>query len=156
MTAAPSVDQFKTWAKDCAPAARAVLMARVFADMEKERVNAYIRPIFDRYKFTLDPRWNDAGYTIRGPEHLYLCDLDSVEVANFYAECDEAHIAHGWKGKAGHCPALTAQTLVNTTERLLIELAESLCGIKNEQLYGDDRAKYLELLLSSCLGRMEP
>ena len=37
---APTLQEFKSWSKDCAPAARAVLMARVFAEMERKRVDA--------------------------------------------------------------------------------------------------------------------
>jgi hypothetical protein len=36
----PTLPEFKAWAKDCRPAAKAVLMARVYAEMERERVIA--------------------------------------------------------------------------------------------------------------------
>lgn len=147
----PTLEQFKAWAKDCAPAARAVLMARVFAQMERERVDAYIRPIFDSYRFTVAKEWRhgpEKDSIITRPKDLYLSD-DEVLCAAYFEDCDKAHRAHGFKGPHGHCPALTAEHLVMVAESALIGLAKPLFGL--EDVYGDDRAKYLELLIGACL-----
>ncbi len=144
-----TLEQFKKFSLDVAPAARAVLMARVFAEMERERVDAYIRPIFDSYGFTYGAiTRGELSGLIPDPKHLYLAD-DGPIVADYYAECDAAHRAHGFTGPQGHCPALIAENLVITTERLLIELAEPLFGIKD--VYGENRVKYLELLIGAAL-----
>src|SRR5262245_35201099 len=147
----PTIEQFKSWAKDCAPAARAVLMARVYAEMKRAEVDAYIRPIFDSYRFTVAKEWRhgpEKDSIITDPKHLYLAD-DEPLVAAYFEDCDKAHREHGFKGPHGHCPALTAEHLVIVAERGLIDLAKPLFGI--EDVYGDNRAKYLELLIGACL-----
>ncbi len=147
---APTLAAFKQWAKDCQPAAKAVLMARVFAQMERERVDAYILPLFATYQFEVAKKWQERGIDARitKPGDLYLSD-DTPMLTAFYADCDAAHRAHGFTGPAGHCPALVAEHLLCNTEAALIALAESLTGI--DHVYGDDRAKYLELLIGACL-----
>jgi hypothetical protein len=146
----PTLPAFKHWAHEVQPAARAVLMARVHVEMEHERVNAYVRPIFDDYKFTYGATAHDRTGPIPDPEHLYLCD-DEPMLAAFYADCDKAHRAHGFTGPAGHCPALRADMLRVITENALIDLAEPLFHIDHTQLYGENRAKYLDLLIGASL-----
>ena len=148
----PTLAEFKAFAADIAPAARAVLLAKAHAQLQRERVDAYIRPIFDRYQFTYGARWGTerAGQPLPSPKELYLAD-DEPQVAAFYAECDTAHRAHGFTGPAGHCPALVAEHLLVATERALIDLAEPLFGITADHLYGEDRAKYLDLLIGAAL-----
>lgn len=149
----PTLDEFKQFSKDVAPAARAVLMARVYLDMERERVNAYILPIFQSYHFTYGPVGERSGLSgpITAMNDLFLADLDDPLMAAFYAECDAAHRAHGFTGPQGHCPALTAESLLMQTERAFIELAEPLFGISADSVYGPDRQKYLELLIGAAL-----
>ena len=151
MAKTPTLSEFKVFSKDIAPAARAVLMARVYADMERERVNAYILPIFKSYGFTYGAiaRGQREGL-IPTPHDLYLAD-DGPIMQDYYAECDAAHRAHGFKGSQGHCPALVAENLLMITERALIDLAESLFGIGSNDVFGDDRKKYLELLIGAAL-----
>jgi hypothetical protein len=147
----PTIQAFKQWANDCAPAARAVLMARVFADMERERVDAYILPIFQSYRFTVAKAWRsgpEKDSIITRPKDLYLSD-DEVLTAAYFDECDQAHRAHGFTGPKGHCPALIAEHLVIVAENALIDLAKPLFGI--EDVYGENRQKYLELLIGACM-----
>jgi len=146
----PTLDEFKALSRAIAPAARAVLMARVHAEMERARVDAYIRPIFDTYRFDDLPKIHDYTGPIADVDHLYLC-ADEQQVAAFFAECETAHRAHGFTGPAGHCPALTAEHLVVVVETELIKLATPTFGIEPQQLYGENRAKYLELLIGAAL-----
>jgi len=146
----PTLSEFKKLSKDIAPAAKAVLMARVFAEMERERVNAYIQPLFESYRFNDLPKIHDYQEPIADVEHLYLCD-DETQVAAFFADCDKAHREHGFIGPAGHCPALTAENLVMTTERLLIELSAPLFGIDAASLWGENRKKYLDLIIGAAI-----
>ena len=144
----PTLAAFKRFSKDIAPAARAVLMARIHAEMERERVNAYVLPIFAGYKFT-NKRTNDV---IASPDDLFMVDdLDDPLVLAFYADCDDAHRAHGFTGPKGHCPALVAENLVMAVERELLKLGSDMFGVKFEDTYGDDRKKALELLIGSAL-----
>lgn len=148
----PTLEAFKSFSLDIAPAARAVLMARVFAQMERERVDAYIKPIFDSYKFTVSAKFSrhETGEVITSPKDLYLVeDLEDPLVLAFYADCDDAHRANGFTGPKGHCPALKAESLLMATEQALIDLAKPMFGI--EHVYGEDRTKYLELLIGAAL-----
>lgn len=148
----PTLAEFKRFARDVAPAARAVLMARVFAEMERERVRAYIRPIFDKYGFTYGAEWGDshAGEPIPDPEHLYLAD-DEVQVACYFEECDRAHRAHGFTGPHGHCPALVAENLQRVAEGHMIDFAAELFGVNFSGVYGEDRKRLLDLLIGAAL-----
>jgi hypothetical protein len=76
---------------------------------------------------------------------------DEPGCAAYYADCDDAHRAHGFTGPKGHCPALTAENLVITTENLLIELAKPTFGVEIHALTTENRAKYLDLLIGACL-----
>jgi hypothetical protein len=146
----PTLAQFKAFSRDIAPAARAVLMARVFAEMERERVNAYIRPIFESFKFEYGPditRGHLSGL-IPDQKDLYLCE-DENRLKDYYAECDRAHRDHGFTGPDGHCPALVADNLAMRTESMLIDLAKDLFGFDSTQLYGEDRKKCLDLLIGA-------
>jgi len=143
----PTLAEFKRFSSDIAPAARAVLMARVYAEMERERVNAYILPIFKGYNF-INRR---DGVAIDKPEDLYMVDdLDDPLVRAFYADCDDAHRAHGFTGPAGHCPALRAENMVITVERELLKLGSSMFGVSLEDVYGETRKKALDLLIGAA------
>lgn len=148
----PTLVQFKRFSWDIAPAARAVLMAKAFAKLERERVNAYILPIFQRYAFTyghvIAP--DMAGQTIEKPEHLYLAE-DEPRVKQYFEECDRAHRAHGFTGPHGHCPALIAENLLIKTENALIDVAGSLFEVDFHGLFGDDRKKLLDLVIGAAL-----
>lgn len=143
---------FTDLSRDIGPAVSALLAARVFAEAERERVDAYIRPIFDTYKFTYAAKWKDrhAGELLKAPKDLYLAD-DEIQVACFYDECDKAHRAHGFTGPQGHCPALIAEHLVIRAEWALIELAAPKFGINTEYLYGELREKFLELVTGAAV-----
>jgi len=145
----PTLPEFKKFARDVAPAAQAVLMARANAQLTREHVDAYIAPIFACYTFHAEPDFGDVR-PITSPDDLYLCDLNSPEVADFYAQCDAAHRAHGFTGPQGHCPALEAENLVIKAENALIALAEPLFGIQGYML-GGERNRYLELLIGGAL-----
>jgi hypothetical protein len=145
-----NLDAFKQWAKDCAPAAKAVLMAQAFAELERARVDAYTLPIFSSYTFRVNPKWAERyGETVKAPKDLYLCDEED-KVQNYFEDCDKAHRAHGFKGPQGHCPALTAEHLHMIAEGALMQLAQELTGIDPCQLYGENRAKYLQILIGAC------
>lgn len=147
----PTLNEFKAFSKKTAPAARAILMARINAEMTRERVNAYIAPVFASFAFTYGPLGEKCGLTgkIETPENLYLCGNEEM-LAAFYAASDVAHREHGFTGGVGYCPALIAENLVIEAENALIELAEPLFGIKGYAL-GRERTKYIELLLGSAL-----
>lgn len=149
-----SLEEFKRFARETAPAARAVLMARAFAEVERARVDAYILPLFATFRFEyrgdLAARCGCSG-PILSPRELYLCD-DEAQVQAYFAACDAAHRAHGFTGPDGHCPALRAEQLRREAERALIELAAPLFGISADAVgYGDDRKEFLHLIIGACM-----
>ncbi len=86
------------------------------------------------------------------PKDLYLVDdLEDPIVKAFYADCDEAHRSHGFTGEPGHCPALHAEHLLMVTETALIELTAPFFGLKDAHIYGDQRKKWLELIIGAAL-----
>lgn len=150
----PSLSEFKTWARAHSTAAIVVCAAQAFAKVERERVDAYIRPIFNRYAFQKSLPVGKDGWRMSGPvnkpDDLYLC-TDEPRIAAYYAECDAAHRAHGFTGPDGHCPALVAAEIARKCENGLITEGAKLMGIELPLLYGERRQKMLDLLLGACL-----
>lgn len=133
---------------------RAVLLAELFAKCERERVNAYILPLFELYTFEVKPEWRHEGEPTRitNPDRLYLCD-DEEKLKEWYEECDKEHRKHGFTGPKGHCPALIAENLHMDAEHLLIDHAcEQLpLGFDRSRVFGDARKKLLRLVISMTL-----
>ncbi len=90
------------------------------------------------------------GTVITDTEHLYL-SCDEPGLAAFYAECDDAHRAHGFTGKQGHCPALIAENLLMAVERELLKLGGEFFGVSFEDTYGENRQKAMDLLMGAAV-----
>ena len=74
----PQLEDFKTWAADNARLAEAMLLAEAFAACERERVEAYTRPIFDRYAFVYSSLFPEkAGQPLEAMKDLYLAADDA-------------------------------------------------------------------------------
>jgi hypothetical protein len=154
--------------------ALAVCEAQAFAEVTKERVNAYVQPIFDSFTFicegtmaeTFDasPREGDTekfvGRRIKTPDDPEFYCLhgrdESVEIKDklrrYYEAVDAEHRRQGYLDlEPGHCPALRAENLHTEAENALIDSAHDLFPIESHQLYGDNRKKYLDLLLGVCI-----
>lgn len=146
----PKLAEFKRWARQHSALAHAVVMAQAFAELERERVDAYIAPILADFSFKYGERYTEKrGQFINKVGDLYLCD-DEAGLKRFYECCDEAHRAHGFTGPHGHCPALTAENLQMEAERALIDAGCELMGIERG-LYGENRAEMLRILMGACL-----
>jgi hypothetical protein len=141
----PNINEFKAWCRAHKGLAEAVCMAQAFAELERPRVDAYVLPIFERYEFK-----DEEGQPIPNPDRLYRCP-DDAKCAAFYAECDAAHRANGFKGSEGVCPALQAENLVIEAEQALIRVAAVFFGIENAPLYDKKREQFLKLVLGACL-----
>ncbi len=142
--------KFKKWAVANQPLAEAVVMAQAFAQVERERVNAYVLPIFAEYEFfnDMEAKYGAKLERIADPGKLYLSENEAL-AADYYAACDHAHREHGFEGPTGHCPALIAENLKIQAEGFLLDAGCKLFGIKH--VYGEDGAKMLKLLLGACL-----
>ena len=141
----PSLPEFKQFCREHYNLARAVCEAMAFAQCERERVNAYILPLFQEWDFR-----DETGAPITNPEQLYLCDDDGYCTA-YYKACDEAHRKHGFTGPDGHCPALVAEHLLIIAQNALLQAGANLLGFDHQMLWGDDRKKMLDLLLGACI-----
>lgn len=144
----PTLARFTQWARDNAPLAHDVLVARTIAAMERKRVDDYIAPVFAKFYFT-DSR---TGEVITKPDDLYRAlDDQEAECQEFYAACDAEHRRHGFTGPTGHCPALTAEHDVIIAERALLDALSALMGADFSYVYGENREKALDLALGACL-----
>lgn len=145
----PQINEFKAWAQANSDLAKAVLLAQAFAKIERERVDAYILPMFESRTFYRAKEWGEQKRITRYDD-LYLTDPHGAEYLQFCADCDAAHRAHGFTGEAGCCPALIAEDLRCKAESALIDAGCKLMGI--DHIYNlEHRAKMLKLLLGACL-----
>lgn len=153
-----SVESFKEWATKNRPLALKVLAAMAFAQVERERVDGYIEPIFAKYGFRHDDdhggRIKPSGKLLEHSRQLYL-SKDDVRAKLFYEECRKANIEHGWKGDPELCPALTAESALTKAEQALLKAANGMMGINVEDLYGEKRKTLLDLLLGACVRAMK-
>lgn len=152
----PTIQQFKDWCKEHRDLAMAVCKAQPIAEVTRKKVDAYIKPIFDQFEFYVseefDGRPGNAGERILTPRDLYLTDLNTPTVAEFYAACDAEHKRQGFDDlEPGFCPALIAENLLIEAQNALMEAANPLFGLAQNPYMPEDREKYLKLLLGACL-----
>ena len=150
---APSIEEFKTWAKENQSLALAVCKAQAFAECERERVDSYIRPIFNGFGFTYcGPMAEKMGLKgpLPHPNDLYLCE-DEALLTDYWKACDAAHREHGFRGEAGYCPALIAESNHIKIQNGLLRAGCDLFGLEDIPSLPDQRAKMLDLLLGACL-----
>lgn len=146
-TRRPTLAALKTWAPTNRAIAVAVREAQAFARTERERVTAYANPILLRFAFK-----DRDGNLITDHDRLYTsCTEDEVRWPEYFAALDAEHRAHGFTGPKDHCPALIAQSQQIKTEQALIQSGAALFGIPDVPLYGENRAKFLALLIQACL-----
>jgi hypothetical protein len=149
-----TIPKLKAFAKDPTfwACVKAYAMAKAFAQLERERVDAYIQPLFELYTFTVDPknvaRGEKLGEVITDMKYIWLAP-DS-QTTPWFAECDKEHRAHGFTGPDGACPALMAEHLQIIAENNLLQYAvpKIMPEIRDWCLHGDSRKKGLELFTS--------
>jgi len=151
--------QRKLSAADITPAIKsavnAVLMARVLATCEREKMDKLDREILAPCpSYTSDEKWNTGPHAIpvhhiTDPKELHL--LKESDWEDYYAERQKRIDAMGYKLPRGHCPACVAETIQREAEHLLIECAEELCpGVTLDKIlcapHGLERLKeYLDI-----------
>lgn len=172
-----TVDDLKTWSTENARLALAVCETHAAAEATKAREDAYILPIFKRFNFIyegnavtrLDQRRGEklAGKPIPSPNDFNFCLLHGddepeeikAKLRAYYAACDAAHREHGYTDlPAGHSPTLTLEHLHRQAEWALMDSAGPLFGLKEHPHMPEDRKRYLDLLMGSCikaLGEMQ-
>lgn len=126
--------------------ADALMVAMARAGLERERVDAYVEPIFATYGF----RDSRTGEPLKHSRDLYRVeDLEDERVKAFYAACDAAHRERGFTGPEGNCPALVAESDVIKAEWALLGAAARWLDFDADLLYGEKRKKMLDLLLGA-------
>jgi hypothetical protein len=153
----PSRKEFEKFAASAefAEAAKQYIHAKAFAQAERERVDAYVMPIFRQFTFKPDPLWADRQdrrridpSDISSPDKLYLADLSSPEVVAFYAACAKAHREHGFNGPEDACPALIAKGHMIEAENALLALGCALIHVDPSTLSLSKREAFIKLLCS--------
>jgi hypothetical protein len=144
-----TVRKLKTWAKTNRDLAMSALAARAFAEVERERVDTYIAPIFAGYGFTDD--LGGSGEALTDSRKLYL-STDEERCTAYVAECDRAHREHGFDGEPGTCPALVAEDLQTKAENLLLASLAKFIGADGFYTLAL-RAKALDLAIGTCIAK---
>ena len=160
-----TVDGLKAWAREHREMALVVAKAQAFAQVERERVDAYIVPIFVRYGFTddlgaseskrggrRDGEPSDAPRRVlTDPKYLYLSE-DEERCKAYYAECELAHREHGYRGEEGTCPALVAEDIQCRAENILLDALAKFTGADGFNLSLDLRKRALDLAMTCAIG----
>ena len=141
----PTVPQFKQWCKLHRQEALRVAAVTAFAQVEQERVDAYLLPLFQACIF-LTPE----GERITNPEQLYCCE-DEAAVGAYFDACDKVHRQHGFTGPYGYCPALIAHHDQLKAEWCLLEAAAQFFALDSPPTKSADREKMLRLVMGACL-----
>lgn len=149
---------FKEWCEENQGLTEAVCLAQAAYEVTRERVDAYIRPIFDSFSFTycgplaesVDERAGEslAGKLLPSPAELYLCEDPRVE--EYFDACGREHRRQGYDLPHGHCPALVAEHILIDAQNTLMESANPLFGLTRSPVL-EDREQYLNLLIGACL-----
>ena len=136
------------------------------AEVIRDKVAAYTRPIFDRHQFRTDALWREEGKRgaayphefIQEPKDLYLAADDEDEhLETYYQELHEAHLAHEFasiirdRGPGFWCPALIADSEKIEAERHLLEVTGEFFQAPVIDVYGDDRKRLIDLILGLAL-----
>lgn len=129
-----------------------LILAKARAQVTRERVNAYIAPVFARFAFYADRHPERRKVErITDWEQIYL-SKDDAQAAAFYAACDEEHKAHGWNIPAGNCPICMSESAEVDAENALLNHAIAH-GILPECIKWsslENRAKALDLMLAGA------
>ncbi len=114
------------------------------AKLQRDRVDAYIRPIFNSYRFRVKPQWVQSyGYEYVQPcnpicdKNIYLSDDDEM-CKQYYTDCDKAHRQHGFEGAMGCCPALIAEHKASRARANIFTVSAPLFNISRKVFYGTD------------------
>lgn len=143
----PGLAEFKRFAAQHKSLAMAVVQAQAFAQVEQERVMAYIVPLFREYQFTC----RHTGEALESPDQLYRSGNEDL-CADFYKAADHAHREHGFTGPEGYWPNLVADNLRIKAESALIEAGCKWLNL-GEVWDMEHRKRLLEILLGACLKR---
>lgn len=119
--------------QDVKSAVSAYLMARTFAEVTREKVDAIHLAILQEAPIYANCDHED-GHPILESKDLYLADDQEDEIKDFYKKGDKRLRAAGLKPaemEEDFCPALVAECLQRDTERLVIHAGAEMVGKPN-------------------------
>lgn len=139
---------------DIKSAVRALLLAKTFAQVEREMIDAMQRDILmdgDRPLYRVIQKKQDQGRPewITDPKYAYSMSKD--DYLSYSAECDHRIKQMGYDVPEGYCPALIAESLQRKAEKILIDSAKGLIGFSFDDLIYTKPGiydKYVNLLCS--------
>ena len=140
-----NLQQAEPWSRDNQKTVGELLALRAFAEIERKRVDSYLRPIFDSFDFR-----DRDGEKITNPRNLYLCE-DEALCRAYYNLCDAENRKHGFTGPQDHCPALIAEDAAMAAEQALLLSAGKALGFDGNHCWGDLRKKMLHCLIGLCI-----
>jgi hypothetical protein len=150
ITAALNVETLQAFARENKPIAETVCLAQAFAELETERVMAYIKPLFATFEFYRDLDGDEDGERITDLDQLYL-SKDDEQARAFYDAADAAHREHGFDGEKDIWPNLVAESMHTDAENCLLQAFAEFIGVSPGRFYGKLRAQALDLLMRICL-----
>jgi len=133
---------------------RAYLLARTYAECERERVDKIHAQILRECPIEADQFEKRGPITSAGK--LYLSSNEEA-CKDFYREADRRLRAAGIKPDAmprDHCPALVAESLQRDAEHLLVDTAAPVFGLTRDKLLNagmDTYRKFLDLVVSAAV-----
>ena len=137
MTTQPTAQQVYTVAQ---PIVDTLLMAMAYAELERAKMDKIYNGILSRCTY-----YDTEGKRISDHNKAYL--MDDNYSATFLAHCTQAVKDAGYNVPEGNCPALMAEHDVVKLEWSLMQATAPLFGIDWQALYGENRAKYLDLTI---------
>jgi hypothetical protein len=153
-----SVDRLKALAADpeFARLAAALIVAQTVAQATKERVDKYVRVVFDMFEFHITPRFRHLHESelITDPNDLFLCE-EKDKLREYYALCDVAHRTAGYNLEEGQCPSLVARCRETDAKNALLKYTDGTLGTPFADCYLEKRDKALDLILGIALRNPE-
>lgn len=139
------------WARKNTALGLKVAAAMAYAEVERERVDAYEKPIYDSYQFR-----DENGELV--PYKNWL-GVNDDRINDFFERMKDVHVEHGWKGDRDYHPALVAENALIEAENELLRLgAVEVMGIDPDSLIGsrlDLRKKAIDMLLGMLLSAVK-
>ena len=148
--------------KMCEPAVNALLLAKAYAAVKREQVDAVSRRLLAEsvYMVADENRTND-DHPERITDPRYDWMMGSEAFAGYYAKRNAILLETGIKPAAmpeEHCPALTAEYQKTKAEWVVLKTAWALIASDHpadgwEDLYGDNRDTFLDLVINLVVNR---
>lgn len=148
--------------KACEPAVNAVLLAKAYAEIKRDQVDAVSSRILAEGVYMVAPDRQDHGREnerITEPRFDWLMSAESF--VGYHAKRNKILLETGIKPADmpdDHCPALVAEHLLVKAEWALLETAWALVAPDQpadgwENLYGEMREKFIDLVIKMVINR---